>query len=115
MKKKSVEEKLSDLVQAFHEKKELSVNEIIAVLSCNRQSVYNYIDRLRERGFTIECETKQRTAFYSLSQNEDFTSSEHYIPLTKNILRKYSIMQQLHKASIKRQRFSSVSYSMQKS
>lgn len=99
MKKKNVEEKLADLVQAFHEQKELSVKDITKLLSCNRQSVYNYIDRLTERGFVIQRETKQRSVFFSF-HSDDASPTEHYIPLNENTLRKYSIIQQLYKTSL---------------
>ena len=98
MKKKHVEEKLADLVQAFHERNELSVKEIQDLISCNRQSVYNYIDRLAERGFCIQRKTKSRAVYFSLIQGNAPSANDHYIRLSPKILRKYSIIQQLHLA-----------------
>ena len=98
MKKKHVEEKLTDLVQAFHERNELSVKEIQNLISCNRQSVYNYIDRLAERGFCIQRKTKNRAVYFSLIQGNAPSANNHYIRLSPKILRKYSIIQQLHLA-----------------
>ena len=71
MKKKNVEEKLADLIQAFRERKELSVKDISELLSCNRQSVYNYIDRLSERGFELERKTQNRAVYFTLINTND--------------------------------------------
>lgn len=99
MKKKNVEEKLADLIHAFKEKKELSVKDITDLLSCNRQSVYNYIDRLMDRGFAIDRRTKDRSVYFTLTWNDGSAVTENYTSLTDNILRKYMIVQQLHKAA----------------
>ena len=48
---KKVEEKLQTLIHAFYEQKELSAKDIQNLLVCNRASTYNYIERLKERGF----------------------------------------------------------------
>lgn len=99
MKKKNVEEKLADLIQAFRERKELSVKDISELLSCNRQSVYNYIDRLGERGFELERKTQNRAVYFTLISNGTTTSQVPYIPLTDKILRKCNVVQNLQTAS----------------
>lgn len=99
MKKKNVEEKLADLIQAFQERKELSVKDISELLSCNRQSVYNYIDRLGERGFELERKTQNRAVYFTLISNGTTTSQVPYIPLTDKILRKCNVVQNLQTAS----------------
>lgn len=102
MKKKNVEEKLSDLIHALQRKEGLSVKEIAELLSCNRQSVYNYIKRLSKRNYTIKHKVKNRTVYYSLSQESDSPNPEYYIPIDEKILRKYSIIRQLYKTSFTR-------------
>lgn len=102
MKRKSVEEKLADLVHALQGNKGLSTKEIANLLSCNRQSAYNYIDRLEERNYVLKREVRNRTVYYSLPQENDSTDPEYYIAMDKKILRKYSIIQQLHEASFTR-------------
>lgn len=37
------EERIASLIQAFQEQKKLSVQDIMMLLSCNRQSAYNRI------------------------------------------------------------------------
>ena len=54
---KKVEEKLQTLIHAFYEQKELSAKDIQNLLVCNRASTYNYIERLKERGFELESTT----------------------------------------------------------
>ena len=89
---------LADLIQAFQERKELSVNDISELLSCNRQSVYNYIDRLGERGFELERKTQNRSVYFTLISDGTSTSLVPYIPLTDKILRKCSVVQNLQTA-----------------
>ena len=55
---KKVEEKLQTLIHAFYEQKELSAKDIQNLLVCNRASTYNYIERLKERGFELESTTR---------------------------------------------------------
>ncbi len=99
MKKKNVEEKLADLLQAFQERKELSVNDISQLLSCNRQSVYNYVNRLSERGIELKCKKHSRTVYYHLVSDDTGAAWASCIPLTDKILRKYNIVQNLQTAS----------------
>ncbi len=98
MKKKNVEEKLADLLQAFRERKELSVNDISELLSCNRQSVYNYVNRLSERGIELECKKQKRTVYYHLVSDGTGAAQASCIPLTDKILRKCNIVQNLQMA-----------------
>ena len=98
MKKKNVEEKLADLIQAFQERRELSVKDISELLSCNRQSVYNYIDRLSERGIELERKTQNRAVYFALISDGTSASQASCIPLTDKILRKCNIVQNLQAA-----------------
>ena len=41
------EERIASLIQAFQEQKELSVQDMMTLLSCNRQSVYNRLNDLK--------------------------------------------------------------------
>lgn len=108
MKKKNVEEKLADLLQAFRERKELSVNDISQLLSCNRQSVYNYVNRLSERGIELECKKHRRTVYYHLVSDDTGAAWASCIPLTDKILRKYNIVQNLQTASATQRHWRSV-------
>ena len=65
---KKVEEKLQTLIHAFYEQKELSAKDIQNLLVCNRASTYNYIERLKERGFELESTTRNKTATIHSSQ-----------------------------------------------
>lgn len=99
-KKNNVEENLADLVLAFQKKKELSVKDIMDLLSCNRQSVYNYINRLKDRGLNIDSETRNRLSYYILNPADGSAVTEHYIQFSNDILRRYAVIQQLHKSAL---------------
>ena len=62
---KKVEEKLQTLIHAFYEQKELSAKDIQNLLVCNRASTYNYIERLKERGFELESTTIKLPTIHS--------------------------------------------------
>ena len=66
---KKVEEKLQTLIHAFYEQKELSAKDIQNLLVCNRASTYNYIERLKERGFELESTTRNKTAYTHLRRS----------------------------------------------
>ena len=92
---------LALLVNAFMEKGSMSINDIQSAISCNRQSAYNYLKLLQEKGCILNKYTEHNHTIYSLKQNE---SAEliRYIPLTLTILRKNLIMTQLQNGPVSR-------------
>lgn len=93
------EERIASLIQAFQEQKDLSVQDMMTLLSCNRQSVYNRLNDLKERGFDLHQETRDGKTYYSLAANDqESAASTYYLPLDdRKLLRKYSLIQQLYK------------------
>lgn len=94
---KKVEEKLQTLIHAFYEQKELSAKDIQNLLVCNRASTYNYIERLKERGFELESTTRNKTAYYTLISEDPSAPPVYYLPISKEILRKYNVIQNLQR------------------
>lgn len=94
---KKVEEKLQTLIHAFYEQKELSAKDIQELLGCNRASTYNYIERLKERGFELESTTRNKTAYYTLISKDPSAPPVYYLPISKEILRKYNVIQNLQR------------------
>lgn len=92
---------LALLVNAFMEKGTMSISDIQSAISCNRQSAYNYLKLLQEKGCILNKYTEHNHTIYSLEQNE---SAEliRYLPLTLTILRKNLIMTQLQNGPMSR-------------
>ena len=80
---KKVDEKLQTLIHAFYEQKELSAKDIQNLLVCNRASTYNYIERLKERGFELESTTRNKTAYYTLISEDPSAPPVYYLPKSK--------------------------------
>lgn len=88
------------LLNLFIEKESLSVSDIQKALGTEkRQTVYNYINRLQDMGYTFSKNIHNRYTYYSLT-NKDATS---YEPLTLNTLRKYTILKKLQNKPASRQ------------
>lgn len=100
MSSNNVEKKIADLIQAFRERKVLSINDIGKLLSKgrpSRQTAYNYIEHLAERGFKLESEKEGRVTYYKLVSDPNEAPRIHYIPLNDKALRTYCIVQQIQK------------------
>lgn len=74
------------------------------MLGCNRQSVYNYIKRLEENGCTFTKFTQHNHIYYSLNQDATTTEELLYEPLTFDVLRKYTILQQLQQGAVPKEK-----------
>lgn len=94
---------IATLLEAFQKKDALSTENIQELLDCNRQSVNNYLHRLKELGYPLHKETKNRKAFYSLADCENLSETPLFHPLTQNHLRKYTIMSALQNGPIKKE------------
>lgn len=70
------------------------------MLECNRQSVYNYIKRLEENGCSFTKFTHKNHIYYSFNQVNSTTDELLYEPITFDVLRKYTIVQQLQQGAI---------------
>lgn len=92
---------LALLVNAFMEKGTMSISDIQSAISCNRQSAYNYLKLLQEKGCILNKYTEHNHTIYSLEQNEA-AELIRYIPLTLTILRKNLIMTQLQNGPMSR-------------
>lgn len=87
---KSKQKNIQILLDAFHDGKELTNQEIQDYLHCNRQSVYNYLKALKQSGLQINTKKKGKTQYFSL---ED--SQKYYQPVTYDTIRSYCIIQGL--------------------
>ena len=92
---------LALLVNTFSEKGSISIKDIQSAISCNRQSAYNYLKLLQEKGCILNKYTEHNHTIYSLEQNEA-AELIRYIPLTLTILRKNLIMTQLQNGPMSR-------------
>lgn len=92
---------LALLVNAFMEKGTMSISDIQSAISCNRQSAYNYLKLLQEKGCILNKYTEHNHTIYSLEQNEA-ADLIRYLPLTLTILRKNLIMTQLQNGPMSR-------------
>lgn len=82
---------LLTLLNALKQREKLSITDIQSVLNCNRQSAYNYINRLvKDRNYNLKREIIKNKVYYSLDPSSKETIN--YVPLTVNILRKYQII-----------------------
>ena len=88
------------LFEAFQKNQTLSVAQIEKLLHCNRQSVYNYIKRFEENGCTLTKFTQNNHTYYSLSPDSATSDEILYEPMTFDVLRKYTIIQQLQQGAI---------------
>ena len=88
------------LLEAFQKKQTLSIREIETLLNCNRQSVYNYIKRLEQTGYTFIKFTQKNHTYYSFQQDNSIPEEILYEPMTFDILRKYTIIQQLQQGAV---------------
>lgn len=99
-----LEQKKIRLIQHFQSSRMVSIKEIMDLLDCNRISVYNYIQRLRDDGYALDSQNIDNQVFYSLNPNKQI-ADVGYTPLTLNTLREYSLIRELQKGPIKKQSF----------
>jgi len=90
-------EKLILLHSAFKERGNLCINDVMSILSCNRQSAYNYLTSLEDSGYILKKKTEHKKTFYSLEITDtQNTDSINYLPITGKTLYKYEIIQCLN-------------------
>ena len=90
------------LLEEFLSAENLSIAKICEILSCNRQSAYNYIRRLENNGYSFHKKTQQNNTLYTLVKNNS-SQDMLYRPLTADILRKYTIVHELQYGPIKKE------------
>ncbi len=79
---KKVEEKAQTLIHAFMNKGNCLQRH--PEPSCLQSgSTYNYIERLKERGFELESTTRNKTAYYTLISEDPSAPPVYYLPISK--------------------------------
>ncbi len=100
-KQKNTEANYQLLLSTFAANETLSIADIQSLLNCNRQSAYNYINRLKENGCQLRQKTIHNKSYYTLdpasSKDQELAS---FAPLTANIARKYHIVQCLQQKPV---------------
>lgn len=91
------------LLESLSQHDSLSIKQIMELLSCNRQSAYNYIKKLESNGYRLSKQKENGCILYSLVPTEDDTLQ--YTPLSMDILRKYTILQELENDPVDKDRF----------
>ena len=104
-KQTKTQKKQIQLLEAFQKNQTLSIREIENLLNCNRQSVYNYIKRLEQTGYTFTKFTQKNHTYYSFQQDNSISEEILYEPMTFDILRKYTIIQQLQQGAVPKNKF----------
>lgn len=93
------QKKLIDLSNAFLSEKKLTTSNIMKLIDLStRQSVINYIKELEQEGYQFKHPTKTDN-YYTL------LAADAYTPISKNILRKYAILQSLQNGPVKSNQF----------
>ncbi len=87
---KKNEQLLLKLEQLFLERNTLSIPEISADLGIGRTSVYNYIQRLKDKGYSFEEKRVGHAISFTMEKNE--TTSDIYSPITADVFRKYMVV-----------------------
>ena len=96
---KKLSQNVTALAKALGEHEKLSVAEIMELLQCNKKSVYNYLGRLAEAGFVLQRQQTGHTVYYSFEKNGSGETAG-YVPMSLDILRKYTVIQKLQDGMI---------------
>lgn len=104
MKKTKTQIKQEILLQKFLLEECLTVAQIMELLECNRQSVYNYIKRLESNGYSFDKENRNNNIYYTLVKDEMTDSEYFYQPMTDDVLRKYTIIQELQGGAVEKEK-----------
>lgn len=70
-----IDNNLKKLYNAFLENDKLSISDICTLLSCNRQSAYNYIKRLNNAECSLNKITEKKTVYYTISNTNENNDS----------------------------------------
>lgn len=92
------------LLEKFLSNEYLTVVQIMDLIKCNRQSVYNYIKRLQNNGYSFKKETRSNNVYYFLIKDDMFDDENLYQPMTLDVLRKYTIVQELQGGAIEKEK-----------
>ena len=96
---RSKQQKLIDLSNAFLSEEKLTTSDIMRLIDLStRQSVINYIKELEQEGYQFKHPTKTDN-YYTL------LAADAYTPISKNILRKYAMLQSLQNGPVKSDQF----------
>ena len=90
---KKIQNNLSRLKDTLYSGKSLTINKIMTLLSCNRRSAYNYLERLSKEGHVFKQIRDRHSVRYSLEHNPD--ESVSYDAMSLDTLRKYTILSAL--------------------
>lgn len=104
MKKTKTQVKQETLLEKFLSEECLTVAQIMELLECNRQSVYNYIKRLGNNGYSFEKETRNNNIYYTLVKDQMVDNEYLYQPMTADVLRKYAIIQELQNGAVEKEK-----------
>lgn len=104
MKKTKTQVKQEILLEKFLWEECLTVAQIMELLDCNRQSVYNYIKRLESNGYSFEKENRNNNIYYTLVKDEMIENESFYQPMTDDVLRKYTIIQELQGGAVEKEK-----------
>lgn len=99
MRNSKIQLKQEKLLNEFLNNESLSVAQIMELLECNRQSVYNYIKRLEKNGCKFIKQNKNNNVYYTIVLDDKIEESM-YKPMTLDILRKYTIVKYLQEYNI---------------
>ncbi len=102
MNKKTLEN-IEKLFNALKENESLSIEDMQHILNCNRQSINNYLNRLKKNGVTFTQYSKNRKTYYSIDKQCD---NINYKPITNDVIRKYIIASKLQSTAIYAKQFS---------
>lgn len=102
-----IDNNLKKLYNAFLENDKLSISDICTLLSCNRQSAYNYIKRLNNAECSLNKITEKKTVYYTIS-NTNENNELNYLPVTYNIIRKERILHALEQSPVSKENFRNI-------
>lgn len=103
MKKTKTQIKQEILLEKFLSEDYLTVAQIMELLGCNRQSIYNYIKRLENDGYIFQKESRNNNTYYKLVKNEMLDDECLYQLMTQDVLRKYAVIRGLQYGAVEKE------------
>lgn len=91
------ERNIAKILDLFKKNTWVTIPEIEKLLHCNRQSVYNYLKKLKEQGYLLQKENRHNRIYYHIEEQENglLEDVKSYGVLNRKVIRKYLLLEML--------------------